>query len=221
MQGYDEHNDHARLRDHPLWQKQVEYGCEFASGLMLCGDCLLVGYLRLGNIDPARHAPAILKLLVVRLRRAWPGVKITFWGDSGFCRWKMLRWCERHGVDYVVGIAKNPRLLTLASGLMGQAERAHREGGAKAWIFGWLEYTAKSWNRPRRVIAKAEHGAMGANLRFVLSNLPGEAGEIYDRICCARGAIDSRIKRKQFAPLPQPDQLPRLDSSQHLSKPIH
>ena len=66
------------------------------------------------------------------LRQAWPDVKIIFRGDSGFCRWKMLRWCERLGVHYVVGIAKNPRLLALASALMGQAERAHREGGAKA-----------------------------------------------------------------------------------------
>lgn len=165
---------------------------------VFCGDRLLVSYLRPSNIDAARHAWAILKLLVVRLRQAWPGVRITFRGDSGFCRWKMLRWCERHGVGYVVGIAKNPRLLALASGLMGEAERAHREGGAKARLFGWLEYAAESWDRPRRVIAKAEHGELGANPRFVVTNLPGDAGEIYGAIYCARGEMENRIKEQQL-----------------------
>jgi hypothetical protein len=88
--------------------------------------------------------------------------------------------------------------LGLASELMGRAEQAHRATGAKARIFGWLEYAAQSWDRPRRVIAKAEHGAMGANPRFVLSNLPGEAGEIYDRIYCARGEMENRIKEQQL-----------------------
>jgi hypothetical protein len=69
---------------------------------VFCGEQLLVSYLRPSNIDVARHAWAILKLLVTRLRPAWPGVRIIFRGDSGFCRWKMLRWCERHGVDYIL-----------------------------------------------------------------------------------------------------------------------
>lgn len=69
---------------------------------VFCGEQLLVSYLRPSNIDAARHAGAILKLLVQRLRKAWPGVKIVFRGDSGFCRWKMLRWCDHHGVDYIL-----------------------------------------------------------------------------------------------------------------------
>ena len=165
---------------------------------VFCGERLLVSYLRPSNIDGARHAWAVLKLLVDRLRRAWPGVRIIFRGDSGFCRWKMLRWCERHGVDYVVGVAKNPRLLGLAEGLMGRAEEQHRATGAKARVFGWLEYAADSWDRPRRVIAKAEHGAMGANPRFVVSTLHGDAGEIYDHVYCARGEMENRIKEQQL-----------------------
>jgi len=53
---------------------------------VFCGEQRLVSYLRPRNIDAAQHAPAILKLLVTRLRAAWPGVKIIFRGDSGFCR---------------------------------------------------------------------------------------------------------------------------------------
>ena len=43
----------------------------------------------------ASTAAAILKLLVKRLRQAWPQVKIMLRGDSGFCRWRLMRWCDR------------------------------------------------------------------------------------------------------------------------------
>ena len=72
-----------------------------------CGQQLLVAYLRPANIDGAKHSRAILKLLVTRFRQEWPDVKIVFRADSGFCRWKLLRWCDRNGVDYIVGLAKN------------------------------------------------------------------------------------------------------------------
>ncbi len=71
-----------------------------------CRDQLLVAYLRPSNIDGAKHAWAILALLAKRLRQAWPNVRIIFRADSGFCRWRMLRWCDRHDVNYIVGLAK-------------------------------------------------------------------------------------------------------------------
>ena len=86
---------------------------------VFCGDQLLVSYLRPSQIDAARHAWAVLALLVKRLRKVWPKVKITLRGDSGSCRWRMLRWCERHGVDYIVGIARNDRLDDRGSEHMG------------------------------------------------------------------------------------------------------
>ena len=51
---------------------------------VFCGSQLLAAYLRPSNIDGARHAWAILSLLVKLLRKQWPGVKIIFRGDSGF-----------------------------------------------------------------------------------------------------------------------------------------
>lgn len=165
---------------------------------VFCGEQLLVSYLRPSNIDGARHAPAILKLLVARLRREWPGVKIIFRGDSGFCRWKMLRWCERRGVDYIVGLAKNTRLLALADEFLKQAAAGHEQSQDKQRLFGWLDYAAATWDRPRRVIAKAEHSAKGSNPRFVVTSLAGEAQAIYDDIYCARGEMENRIKEQQL-----------------------
>jgi hypothetical protein len=165
---------------------------------VFCGEQLLVSYLRPSNIDAARHAPAILKLLVARLRREWPGVKIIFRGDSGFCRWKMLRWCERHGVDYVVGLAKNTRLLALADELLKQAVAGHEQSRQKQRLFGWFDYAAGTWDRARRVIAKAEHSDQGSNPRFVVTSLRGEAQAIYDELYCARGEMENRIKEQQL-----------------------
>ena len=165
---------------------------------VFCGEQLLVSYLRPSNIDAARHAWAILKLLVTRLRAQWPGVKITLRADSGFCRWKMLRWCDRHGVDYVVGLAKNARLLTLSRDAGDQARRDFEHRGEKQRHFLWLDYAAKSWDRPRRVIAKAEHSLHGPNPRFVVTSLEGEAQKIYDEIYCARGEMENRIKEQQL-----------------------
>jgi hypothetical protein len=51
---------------------------------VFCRNQLLVSYLRPSKIDGAKHAWAILSLLVKRLRQAWPQAKIIFRADSGF-----------------------------------------------------------------------------------------------------------------------------------------
>ncbi len=85
---------------------------------VFCGRYLLVSYLRPSGIDPARrHAWAILSLLVKALRAHWPQVEIVFRGDSGFCRWRMPRRCEAHGLCSIVGIEKHPRLHRKAGGV--------------------------------------------------------------------------------------------------------
>jgi Transposase DDE domain group 1 len=165
---------------------------------VFCGEQLLVSYLRPSNIDPAKHAWAILAKLVGALRERWPEVKIILRADSGFCRWKMVRWCESHQVDYIVGIAKNERLKALSAKLGQSAERKHRKSGEKVRLFKRFKYRAGSWDKKRCIIAKAEHTAQGANPRFVVTNLIGSAQRIYDQIYCARGEMENRIKEQQL-----------------------
>jgi hypothetical protein len=165
---------------------------------VFCGEQLLVSYLRPSNQDNARHAWAILKLLVRRLRQAWPQVRLVVRADSGFCRWRMLRWCEDHGVGYVMGLAKNDRLLGLAQPLMDQAQTQHAQTQEKQRLFGAVQYAAKSWDRERRVIVKAEHTAKGSNPRFVVTNLQQEAQLLYDEVYCVRGEMENRIKEQQL-----------------------
>jgi hypothetical protein len=165
---------------------------------VFCGDQLLVSYLRPSKIDGAKHAWAILALLVKRLRKTFPAVRIIFRGDSGFCRWRMLAWCERHNVGYIVGIAKNNRLNRLAGALIKAAENAYRESGTKQRLFTDITYGARTWDRPRRVIVKAEHSAKGANPRYVVTNLNGQAQALYEKVYCARGDMENRIKEQQL-----------------------
>ena len=165
---------------------------------VFAGDHLLVAYLRPADIDPAKHALGVLKLLVTRLRQAWPEVRLIVRADSGFCRGRLLSWCERHGVGYIIGLARNARLVALAQAEMEAAEAAFAESGAKQRRFAALRYGARSWDKARRVIARLEHGRKGANPRFVVSNLHGDGQDLYDKLYCACGEMENRIKEQQL-----------------------
>jgi len=165
---------------------------------VFCGDQLLVAYLRESRIDPARHAWAILALLVRRLRAEWPDVRIIFRADSGFCRHRMLGWMERNGVGYVVGIAKNSVLGRRSEDLQRQAEAAHLEEGRKVQLLGEIRYAAGTWKTERRVVVRAEHGPQGANPRFVVTNLGADPETVYRKVYCARGEMENRIKEQMM-----------------------
>ena len=165
---------------------------------VFCGSQLLTAYLRPSNIDGAKHAWAILSLLVKRLRKQWPTVEIIFRGDSGFCRWRMLRWCDNNHIGYIVGLAKNRRINAIGANLMAEAEARFEATGEKQRLFGETMYAAKTWDRKRRVIMKAEYGPQGSNPRYVVTNLPGDPQTLYDRDYCARGEMENRIKEQQL-----------------------
>ena len=165
---------------------------------VFCGERLLASYLRPSNIDAAKHSRSILKLLVVRLRQAWPDVKIIFRGDSGFCRWRLMRWCDRHDVGYVIGLARNKVLEKLADPFMQAAKEQYEQTRQKQRIFTEFDYAAGTWDKVRRVIHKAEHNSQGDNPRFIVTNLKTDAQPLYDEVYCARGEMENRIKEQQL-----------------------
>ena len=73
--------------------------------------------------------------------RQRPEVRIIVRADSGFCRWRMLSWCERHGVDYIIGLARNKRLEALAA--MAWARALFAATGAKQRHFAEVHYGAR------------------------------------------------------------------------------
>ena len=162
------------------------------------GDELIAAYLRPSKIDASKHCRALLKLLVQRLRQAWPEVKITVRADSGFCRWKLMRWCDSHGIGYVLGLARNQVLERLAVDWTAQAARQFAKTEEPQRIFASISYAASTWDRSRRVIVKAEHNSQGPNPRFIVTNMPAEPQELYEDFYCQRGNMENRIKEQQL-----------------------
>lgn len=164
---------------------------------VFCGQQLLCAYLRPSRIDGAQHAAAILKLLVRRLRQAWPGVRIIFRGDSGFCRQRIINWCERSGVHYIVGLARNARLEAQVEYAQLAMKDQYEQTGLKQRLVGEFSYAAQSWAHERRVITRLEWGEQGCNPRFIVTNLDGHAQALYDELYCQRGEAENRIKEAQ------------------------
>ena len=169
---------------------------------IFCGDHLLCARLRPSDIDACAGSVKHLERIVAQLREAWPEVKIVVRADSGFCREEILRWCEDNGVDYLIGLAKNTRLV---AAIAAESERARQQFEATkqpARSFAELRYqTLKTWSRERRVVAKAEHLAKGPNPRFVVTSLSIEdraAQPLYERDYCGRGEMENRIKEQQL-----------------------
>ena len=184
-------------------QERAEFHAYYDSHCYLplyvfCGQAMLACVLRPSRIDGAKNAAAVIKLLVQRLRRAWPDVRIIVRADSGFCRQRLLRWCERSGVSYIIGLARNARLeaqVRLAELMLADE---YERSGTKKRLIDEFSYAADSWNTPRRVITRLEHGSQGNNPRFVVTNLEGNAVQLYERLYCARGEAENLIKEAQL-----------------------
>lgn len=160
------------------------------------GQRLLVAYLRPSNRGAAYHAGAILKLLVEKLRATWPNVRIVFRGDSHFCTPRILGFCERNAVDYIVGLAQNKVLNKRAGAALDKAAHRYARSQRKARLFTGFRYATRNWWRKRRVIARIEHDARGSNPRYVVTSLKGQGRDLYERVYCARGDMENRIKEQ-------------------------
>ena len=135
------------------------YGCYCYLPLYIfCGEHLLCARLRPSNIDASAGSVEELRWIVAQLRARWPRTRIIIRGDSGFCREPVMRWCEDNGVDYVLGLARNKRLVRAVGGQMHEARTEHQATGKAARRFRDFAYrTRRSWSRSRRVVGKAEY----------------------------------------------------------------
>ena len=175
------------------------YGCYCYLALYIfCGEHRLCARLRASNQDASAGSVEELERIVEQLRRQWPKTRINIRGDSGFCRESIMRWCEDNDIGYVLGLARNVRLVRAIGGEMWEAREAHRDTGKAARRFRDFHYrTRKSWSRRRRVVGKAEYLSKGANPRFVVTNLSARkasAKRLYEKLYCARGEMENRIK---------------------------
>ena len=169
---------------------------------IFCGHHLLVSKLRASNIDGSAGAVEEVARVVAQIRRRWPKVRILLRGDSGFARDALMVWCAANAVDYLFGLARNSRLEAILAPAMKQAAKVAKRTGRPIRRFKDFRYaTLDSWDRERRVVGKAEWTKGEGNPRFVVTSLSREeagARYLYEKIYCARGDMENRIKECQL-----------------------
>jgi hypothetical protein len=151
--------------------------------------------LRAGKTPSGAEVRAVIKQVVRRIRRQWPGVRICWRGDSHYARPEAMDWCEQNGVDYIFGLAGNDvlhaKVRDVADDLcVGRAEAAAQK--RRTWTA--FAYAAKSWTRDRRVIARLEASSQGFDARYIVTTLAGTAEHLYETVYCARGQAENFIK---------------------------
>jgi len=169
---------------------------------VFCGRHLLASKLRPANIDGSAGSVEEVARIVARIRQRWPEVRILLRADSGFARDGLMTWCESNGVDFLFGLAKNSRLVEALTSELAQAAKQSQKTGKPARRFKDFAWrTRDSWSHERRVVAKAEWTEGKANPRFVVTSLAREEHEarhLYEKLYCARGEMENRIKECQL-----------------------
>jgi len=169
---------------------------------IFCGQHLLAAKLRRASVDAAAGAVEEVARIVGQIRRHWPKVRILLRADSGFARDELMAWCEANGVHFVFGLAKNDRLIAAIKDALEAAEKTSRRTGKRARRFKQFKWTTRqSWSRERRVVAKAEWTQDEANPRFIVTSLTRaecKARYLYEKVYCARGDMENRIKECQL-----------------------
>jgi hypothetical protein len=176
--------------------------CCYLPLYVFCGRHLLAAKLRPADIDASAGSIEEMARIVTRIRARWPQVRILLRADSGFAREGLMAWCENNGVDFLFGLAKNSRLVGEIEGELAAAQEQSQKTEKPARRFKDFTWrTRQSWSRERRVVAKAEWTRSEANPRFVVTSLAREEHEarhLYEKLYCARGEMENRIKECQL-----------------------
>ena len=169
---------------------------------IFAGDFLLCAKLRTADGDGAAGAVEEVARLVGQIRERWPTVPIVVRADSGFAREELMAWCEAHGVDFVLGLARNARLEAALTAELAEAHAQLEATGVPARVYkDFIYQTRKTWSRARRVVGKAEQLPGKANPRFIVTSYPAARwapAALYEDFYCARGDMENRIKEQQL-----------------------
>jgi len=200
----------------------------YAPLYIFCGKHLLAAKLRPSNVDPAFGALEELQRVIKQIKERWGNVGILVRGDSAYSREDIMSWCESQpGVDYVLGLGKNSRLIQMITETQNRAQEEYAQRlspvvsfletlftpdeelirqaseliDSSIWYRSLDYQTLNSWSRNRRVVSKIESSAKGCNIRFVVTSLPTNKvtpSEIYKNKYCPRGEMENRFKEQQL-----------------------
>ena len=118
--------------------------------------------------------------------------------DSGFSGPDLYEFMEAERCQYVVAMAKNSVLKTLAEPAMAVV-REDADQDIETICYDDDLYAARSWSHQRRVIIKGQITYQSGrqpkeNPRFLITNIKRSPRHIYEKIYCARGDAENRIK---------------------------
>ena len=175
------HGKYGEHMYHPLFFFEANTGC------------LLSALLRPGNASSSAVIADELKRLVPMLQQRFPKTQLSYRADAGSATPEIYRTLESFGMLYAIGIASNSVFKTKTQHWLKKAEHKYARTKTpirRLYSFG---HRAKSWHKRRRIIVKIEVGPLGTNVRFVITNRPGRAEQIYNAYD-DRGECENRIK---------------------------
>jgi hypothetical protein len=155
--------------------------------------------LRPGKRPSGEEAAQILRHVIRRIHRNWPRTVITVRGDGHYGTPEVMDLLEQHGCFYIFGLPGNKRLRALSHPwsedvavrrVLGKRDKLRR--------FFQTRYGAKSWSKERKVIARVEASEQGCDTRFIVTNLPGRAKHLYEKVYCSRGKMENLIKEHKL-----------------------
>jgi len=157
---------------------------------------LIMTLLKPGRRSKSTNVFAILRRLIVYLRRHWPKTMIILRGDSHFCSGQFMDWSEgQKNVEFITGLTGNAVLNKYAKTTIESAKREYKATGDPVKRYHSFEYKAGSWERSQRVVVKVEVNSMGTNIRYIASSIRCiRTKALYENAYCARGAAELRIK---------------------------
>jgi hypothetical protein len=151
--------------------------------------------LRAGKTPSGGEVRTVIKHVTRRIRRHWPTTRICWRGDSHYARPEAMEWCDANGIGYIFGLAGNDALHAQIRAIADDlCVRRAESGEEKRRTWTAFAYAAKSWAKPRRVIARLEATHRGLDARYIVTTLEGSAERLYETDYCARGQAENFIK---------------------------
>jgi len=155
------------------------------------GDCL-GAKLRPGNVHSADGVLKFVKPIVKRYR----GWFKLFWvrADAAFANPETYEYCEEQRITYFIRLPGNAILMRLLEPHLHRPVGRPPKSGIQVKIVD-LHYKAKSWSRPRRVVAKIDwhRGELFPRIGFVVTNSRLPAVKVV-KVYNGRGDVENRIK---------------------------
>jgi hypothetical protein len=160
----------------------------------------ITSVLRTGKTPTAPEILSVLKRIVRRIRRVWPGVIIVFRGDGHHTKPEVMKWLDANNVEFATGLSRNKKLNEMFSLTIQEAERKHQQLGRPTRTYGSAYYAAGTWEKPQRVICRVQISEKGTDVRYIASSFR-EAGAkyLYEVVYCGRGKMELMIKDHKVA----------------------